>query len=289
MAKSKSFIKGTFSGNVGTMNFRDRGDDMVAAARVYTNKSKGNGATDLQRAHRCKLANVVNFYKAKPALFARAFESKGKHQSDFNKFVQLNLPNATLMWSKEQAQWGWFLGAAFKLSEGSLHEVRGVCEDEVFKFGSIIGGSSYDWDDKTIGEISTDLLNRNSWLKAGDQVTIVYTSENTAYTQVGTLQPVFLGYMEFVLDSTSNVNFSTVRPNLLSSLASTTSGITLDGPVSVGIIVSRMNGAVLQVSSSVMAINADFGGYARYDTADQRAAAMNSYGYKDHALLVPGE
>lgn len=289
MAKSKSFIKGTFSGNVGTMNFRDRGDDMVAAARVFTNKSKGNGATDLQRAHRCKLANVVNFYKAKPALFARAFETKAKHQSDFNKFVQLNLAKASVLMPAAHAKAGCFVYDFFTLSEGSLGNLAASFSGGDTVVSAVKTSTDVDWDASTVGAISTALLAANTWLKAGDEINLVQV-RNTSVLQLSKPERVCrLAVVSFVINTTDSRAFSSLKGDFNAEVSSDSSGVSFADGVPAAMIISRLNGANLLVSTSTIAFDPEGTNYENATSPEWKAAAMNSYGYKDHALLVPGE
>ena len=76
MARLKNLISSKLSGNVGAMNFRVRRGETVVAERVYSNASKGEGATESQRVHRSRLANIVNFYRVIAKAQKKAWEAK---------------------------------------------------------------------------------------------------------------------------------------------------------------------------------------------------------------------
>ena len=73
MAKAHGILKGDIKGNAGQLSFRQQGGVTIVSGRVYNNKSAGEGATYTQRVQRCKLANLVNVYRA-----IAAFEKKAQ-------------------------------------------------------------------------------------------------------------------------------------------------------------------------------------------------------------------
>lgn len=281
------------SGNLGTMTFRDRGDDMVAAARVYTNKSKGNGATEEQRRRRCLLANLVNMYSAFKPAFKKAFEYKAKHVSDYNQFVKLNLSNAQIMLPKADVEADKFICTNQIVSKGSFpHVVEVSSSDSKFNLGGLVGGSATFAMTETVAEFTARLLANNSYLKVGDQITFLAYFGNPIPKAEGVTIPFCDGTIyEITLseDDDRALNEIIKGSSFALTLDSTTTILKATGCQSLAVIFSRIEDGKLIVSNGKFATSLTDEKLNPYIDGAMAQRAMADYGYQGNVLLTPGD
>ena len=161
MGKLKNIISTRISGNVGAMNFRQRAGEVVVAERVYTNKSKGDGATESQRTHRSRLANIVNFYRVILELEKKAWANKQGGQSDFNMFAKYNLANSPIFLTKQEAALGAAVIAPYKVSMGALEPLACSYDGNVFKTGVALG-AAFAIANASIGSLADAIVTNNA-------------------------------------------------------------------------------------------------------------------------------
>lgn len=284
------------SGNLGTMTFRDRGDDMVAAARVYTNKSKGAGATKAQRVQRCKMANLINMFNAFKPLFKRAFESKPKHASDFNMFVKLNLSMSNVLMAKPYVVSGHFVPAflgdnkpSYYVTRGSLQPIEVSLAENGLTVANVTMPVGATAQNLTVGQLSTALMQAYPLLRIGDQITIMgglasgIGGSSTSDDVNTNLLVEFDINPEAVETVASVVNSGSIQIGI-------TENALIIGGVNYGcLIASRTSGGTLQVSTARIVCAASVeSDNAVFTEADQEAA-LASYGYQDNVMLTPGQ
>lgn len=286
MAISKSFVKGTMSGNMGSMSFRDRGDDMVAAARSYTNSSKGAGASEAQRRHRCKLANLVNFYQSAPALFTRAYETKGRHQSDFNKFVSLNMVNSNALLTKKEAKLNVVVPQPFILTEGTLPAFE-VSESAV----SIPTGLDSPSSDMSVADFSTGVVSANPNLRIGDQLTFLSVDPITVTDSDGNSLPSCkLEVAELTLSTSDTTTIADHLGVLGSKYRFRLGGLEFSlKNVAGAVILSRVVNGKLAVSKTSLFVDHAATAFETYFSLAHIQQALDSYGYQGEVLLTPNK
>lgn len=259
----------------------------LAGATIYTtegvtimrevNDHPKNPRTDAQMAQRTKLANLVNFYQALQPYWKKAFEKKDKLNSDYNRFVQLNLTNSPVYLTKQQAQDNVVIPANYVISQGSLAvapEFSNQVGSVTFLSGQFTGGTS----NMTVAALSAALVAGNAGFEYGDQLTFIVVASDSKLILL----------REITLSSTDT---STVASKLSNLLEVTTSAITGDWDgelVGVACVVSRMVAGKLQVSSAIMDSDVDTQGEA-YISDAAKAAAIKSYGGEGKVFLTPGE
>ena len=281
------------SGNLGTMTFRDRGDDMVAAARVYTNKSKGNGATEEQRRRRCLLANLVNMYSAFKPAFKKAFEFKGKHVSDYNQFVKVNLSAARIMLPKADVDADKYICTNEIVSKGSFP--RGVdvsYSDSKFSLGGLQGGTATFAMTETVAEFTARLLANNNYLKVGDQITfLAYFGNPSPKAEGVTLAFCAAGIYEITLSEDDERPLNEIISGSSFALTLDTNMTTLKatGCQSLAVIFSRIENGKLVVSNAKFATSLTDEKLNPYIDGAMAQRAMADYGYQGNVLLTPGD
>lgn len=160
---------GTIKGKIGDLVFMRRNGEQVQRAYV---KPK-NAMTRSQYSHRSQLTNIVRLYQASPSFFMKAFENKPVNQSDYNALVSRNLNKDPKVYlPKEVAEAGGGVVAPYIITDGSLQPilVSGIGADAVTNIA--IGDLSVT-PALTIAELSAAILDNNTFIEAGDQLSYV--------------------------------------------------------------------------------------------------------------------
>lgn len=287
MAVTRNNLSMKMNGKVGAYSFyTSTGGRQVA--RIANNSSNyGDTAkrTVAMQTRRSRWGNLVSFYSANKDLMARAYERKAANISDYNRFMQLNIPLATVSLVKDDFMRGMAILQEYVIADGSLPEidVAEVQEDGcVFNLLSSIDG---EFADKTIGQISVDLLDHNPQLQTGDQLTFV------SYTNAGTTPSTIRIYRhlcEMTIDPKSAVSFGTLK--YANMVAGNGLKIALAGDGDVfgqAIIHSRSVGGNLLVSRAKITLNNDTL-VGQFSAPEAVKKAIDSYGVDSEKLLEPG-
>lgn len=160
---------GTIKGKIGDLVFMRRNGEQVQRAYV---KPK-NAMTRGQYTQRSQITNIVRLYQASPSFFAKAFENKPTNQSDYNALVSRNLNKDPKVYlPKDVAEAGGGVAAPYIITDGSLQPilVSGVGADAVTNIA--IGDLSVT-PALTIAELSAAILDNNTFIEAGDQLSYV--------------------------------------------------------------------------------------------------------------------
>lgn len=274
------------TGRVGAYSYYTTtgGRQIARVAQNSSNYGETATRTEAQQNRRSKWGNLVNFYKLNKTFFRRAFESKNPNQSDYNKFMSVNLPTARVALTKNDYSLGGCVLDGWRVSEGSL---RGITDS--YKAGqlkSVIECSfSGALTSKTVGELSTDLLAHNSFLMEGDQITYVYWRQ---FVTVDRVPRFYSEYFEITLDKSSTIPMSSL-PN--SDLVGAEDGhlfgeMDYEGALAAFVLTRQSQGS-LQVSTETAILNSDI--YLRQWTGEEaEKKAIASYGVDDTAMLEPG-
>lgn len=289
MGKLKNIISTRLSGNVGAMNFRQRAGEVVVAERVYTNKSKGDGATESQRTHRSRLANIVNFYRVILELEKKAWANKQGGQSDFNMFAKYNLANSPIFLTKQEAALGAAVIAPYKVSMGALESLACSYDGNVFKTGVALG-AAFAIADATIGALADAIVENNSDWNYGDKLSIaILTGVNRTLTE-STIPVVNVKYVELTLNAGDTTLLANV-PNFtaLDCAKAVDNTLVVNNGSTAGVAVhSREVNSALLASEQFIVINAgSYPAYTTYSSEAQKQKAMASYGFKPDVLLTP--
>lgn len=166
-------------GSVGNTTYYTQGGRQLA--RVSQNSSNyGETArrSPAQQRRRVMWANLVNFYKVSANWMHGAFESKKKNETDYNKFMSVNLPSARIALTKDQAVQGAVVYDNFIISQGTLRsiELTRITEGIVTSLDLFL--STAEIQAATIGFFSQRLIGRNPWLTNGCQLSFIIYSLN---------------------------------------------------------------------------------------------------------------
>lgn len=289
MGKITNLLNAKVSGNVGAMNFRRRGADTVVAERSYSNKSGGNGASEAQRLHRCRLANIVGMFRVIQAIEAKAWEGKPPYVSDFNMLSKINLANSPIFFTKEEAQLNASVIAPYIASRGTLKSLRQYYDDTAFVTGIFVG-TDVDWPTVTVAELTDRIINMNEGWRVDDKLSFARLSQSVNVISGVPVPQVNVVYFEITLDFTNNAlvfdlpNAAAVQPE------GGPSGrmAFLDGGDAAFCIHSRRSSGELETSEQRIIIHDEYEPtYVKYKSDEQRKRAMDSYGYQGEVLLTP--
>lgn len=144
-----------------------------------------NPRTQSQMAQRVKWANLVNFYRANKSWMKFAYETKQTNQSDYNKFMSLNVANSRIYLPKSIASQGGCVVDAYVMTQGSLASIeilpaQNNWQTNVYTPGLLQGVTTY-----TIGEVSRAILGANPAIHEGDQLSFIrFTQQTNSVTGV---------------------------------------------------------------------------------------------------------
>lgn len=287
MAVTRNNLSMKMNGKVGAYSFYTStgGRQVARIANNSSNYGETAKRTVAMQTRRSRWGNLVSFYSANKDLMARAYERKGANLSDYNRFMQLNIPLASVSLVKDDFMRGMAILQEYVIADGSLPEidVAEVQEDGcVFNLLTKIDG---EFADKTIGQISVDLLDNNPQLQQGDQLTFV------SYTNAGTTPSTIRIYRhlcEMTIDTKSAVSFGTLK--YANIIAGNGLKVVIAGQGDVfgqAIIHSRSVGGTLLVSRAKITLNSDTL-VRQFSEPEAVQKAIASYGVDNEKLLEPG-
>lgn len=287
MAVTRNNLSMKMNGKVGAYSFYTStgGRQVARIANNSSNYGETAKRTVAMQTRRSRWGNLVSFYSANKDLMARAYERKAANISDYNRFMQLNIPLASVSLVKDDFMRGMAILQEYVIADGSLPEI-GVAEVEeegcVFNLLTKIDG---EFADKTIGQVSVDLLDNNPQLQQGDQLTFV------SYTNAGTTPSTIRIYRhlcEMTIDTQSAVSFGTLR--YANIIAGNGLKVVIAGQGDVfgqAIIHSRSVGGTLLVSRAKITLNSDTL-VRQFSAPEAVKKAIDSYGVDADKLLEPG-
>lgn len=287
MAVTRNNLSMKMNGKVGAYSFYTStgGRQVARIANNSSNYGETAKRTVAMQTRRSRWGNLVSFYSANKDLMARAYERKGTNLSDYNRFMQLNIPLATVSLVKDDFMRGMAILQEYVIADGSLPEIDSSEIEEdgmVFNLLTKIDG---EFADNTIGQISVDLLDNNPQLQQGDQLTFV------SYTNAGTTPSTIRIYRhlcEMTIDTKSAVSFGSLK--YANIIAGNGNKVVIAGQGDVfgqAIIHSRSVGGSLLVSRAKITLNSDTL-VRQFSAPEAVKKAIDSYGVDNEKLLEPG-
>lgn len=280
-------------------NFYLKGSKKQLAGAVYY-KSGGrtisrqladsvtNPRTRAQMEQRVRWANCVAFYRANSSWMKYAYESKKAYQSEYNKFMSLNVTGNKIYLTKQAAAAGACVVDSYVMTQGSLPSITYTLGQASISTNIFVNSDSSLTPASTVAEWSAQILANNPGVQEGDQISIIrYTqmvNEATGFPYVivrkyevimslSSPQPMSNYWPAdfFSVGAADNKRFVAITNTgnsggLLMALSRTISGRTL---VSTQSILPVNNSATINSWSSANALN----------------RAINSYGESDEAFL----
>lgn len=132
-----------------------------------------NPRTESQMNQRVKWANLVNFYRANRSWMKYAYETRKASQSEYNKFMSLNVTNSRIFLTKQLANAGGCVVDNYIMTQGSLPSIEFVPTTNGYVCSNIILGDFELTTDTIVSDFSTAVLENNPGIRQGDQLSFV--------------------------------------------------------------------------------------------------------------------
>lgn len=274
-------------GRVGAYTFYTTtgGRQVARIANNGSNYGESAKRTVAMQTRRTKWGNLVSFFRQNKDLMARAFERKDTNLSDYNRFMQLNIPIASVALTRDSFLRGICILQEYTIADGSLPEItHDVQEEDGFTFNLLctLDGELADY---SIKDISLNLMEKNPQILEGDQLTFVSW---TNADNVGGGLRLYRYLCEMTIDRNSTMSFSLLKNSNI--VASVDGKIIIQGQGSVfgqAIIHSRSVGGNLLVSPAKIALSSPIF-VAQFSDSEAVKKAIDSYGVDAEKLLEPG-
>lgn len=262
--------------------------DRQIARQALNSSNYGESArrSPSQQGRRVMWANLVNFYRASKGWMTKAFESKSAKQTDYNRFMSANLPNARIALTKAMASVSACVVDSFIVAQGSLRSIQVSKLADSWQTDINLGGLELDAT-TTVGQFSSALLANNNWILAGDQLSFISYQQ---YVDANNTPHVICTAYEVTLNVSSTEILRAYLPDFCSTTSEggnlgTNNNISLGG---FAYILSRnVGGGALQVSTQQLVTNNEVL-ITQYSAASNVQAAIDSYGVDDDNFLDTG-
>lgn len=250
--------------------------------------SVNNPRTQAQMLQRVRWANLVNFYRVNKVWMKYAFETKKKNQSEYNKFMSLNVASSPIYLSKQEAGGGACVVYPYLITQGSLPSIEQEVGSNVITTNIFVSDVTVVDAEASVADFSDDLVINNPALRYGDQLSVI-----RLYQQVNqnTGTPyIILRKYEIVLSST---NQKTLQEYLPMDIISTTDvggkavlSISTTGRVGgISFVLSRTTGGRTFVSTQRLVCVGVDNLISSYSSLSHLQAAIDSYGENQEAFL----
>ena len=292
MAIIRTMANAKRRGRVGDTTYYVRNGEQVARqARNNSNYGTEASRTPAQLGQRVKWANLINVYKACAFWITGAYESKSANQTDYNRFMQLNLDSAKIYLTKALAENGTAVLDNFILSQGSLMSI-GITNPVSGDYlqSSLIAGSTTP---TTLGAAATAIIAENPGFSNGDNIALVMFRNIDDGEFGATLECT---YREWTLDTSSTAALNTVGlfefasfQGASNTLSIAKSNFTEAFMPYTGLILihTRMDGGLKTSTQRPYIYSNSLIQQYSSDTAYE--AAVESYRVQEEVLLAPGE
>lgn len=290
MGKIRNTASGIVKGRVGnTSYYYANGQQIARQARNNSNYGEEARRSVAQQTRRALWGNLVNLYKVMSNWSPKAFETKERNQTDYNKFMSVNLNASEVYLTKDEVSQGCAVVGEYIISQGSLTPV-------------IVSGSAGENDratnivctvalsgSTTIGQIAADIIANNLGYQDGDNIAFIIFSnwsDSTDYPFAATT------YYELTLDTSSTELFTNHPLNGKLTKVAETNVLTVapyvvatTQAVGFAAIHTRQDGTLKVSSQSIALIKPII--YEAYTTTTAQQAAIASYGVDDEVPLSP--
>lgn len=291
MSKVRIPINPKQVGKVGaySMYVRD-GEQIVRQRQNASNYGEEASRTLAQQTRRVKWSNLVSLFKYMSDWQPRAYENLNKGQTDYNKFMSLNINSASVALTKQQSADGAAVVAPVIVSQGSLVSPDSGAEGTHNITVGMAWGTSGTAAFATIGKLSEALVQYNAGWQDGDNLAAVYFLN---WLDIQGTPRCSTVYSELTLDKTNTSALST--NSLASRMTFTSGGVGIDiapntadynDVVGWAVIHTRRDSGTLKVSTErIVMVDEDI--LDTFITTAQLEAAIESYGLSTEVPLEP--
>lgn len=284
MAIIRNAANTLMKGRVGqTTYYISKGQQVARQSRNDSNYGETARRTELQQYRRVLWANLVQFYKISARWMPKAFESKRPGQTDYNKFMAVNVPSARIPLTKSQAEAGACVVDGFLVSQGSLPSIEVTQVVNAWKTNLFVGALTIN-NSTTVAALTEALIDNNANIREGMQLS--FASYQQMVDPLGTPR-VNCRLYEITLTSTDTTYVRAHIPAIGSTVVDGAIGTSED--VSTGgfaWILSELQNGTLRTSTQLLTVN-NTTLIAQMTSAAQLRAAAESYGIDSEVILNP--
>lgn len=247
-----------------------------------------NPRTEAQMAQRIKWSNLVSFYRANQSWMKYAFETKKTNQSEYNKFMSLNVTGSRVALTKQAASNGACVALPYIITQGSLPAIEWT-KNEEFMYSNIFLGDGLTLSNTTlVSDFSQALIANNPAIREGDQLSFIRVSQQVN-TSTGYPYIIVRKYELIVNSSSLNIVANFLPLDLLVADTQYTGNPlyieTTGRQGGFAMILSRTIGGKTYVSSQSLVVVNNDAIINRWSSQAAIAAAIASYGESEEAFL----
>lgn len=284
MAIIRNAARRIMKGRVGEMTYYvSKGQQVARQAQNDSNYGETARRTESQQSRRILWANLVQFYKVSARWMPKAFETKGVGQTDYNKFMQVNIGNSRVALTKEESVAAACVVDEYVVTQGSLPSISVIETGPQWRTNLALGNLTIG-DATTIGELTEALVGNNANVREGMQISFVYYMQSM--DSLGTPRVNCRCY-ECTLVRNSTLLVRDYLPDFCSTTVNGTLGtsatLTEGG---FAYILSELVNGQLRVSTQQLILN-NAVMVSQYTSAEQIQSAMQSYGIDTEVILSP--
>lgn len=287
MAKVRVVSNPLRTGRVGADTFYiTKGQQIVRPSRNVSNYGETARRSEAQQQRRVKWANLVSIYKNSKLFMSRAFETKKPNQTDYNKFMSINMPYSQVSLTKEEAEQGACVIEPITISMGSLQALNLYVQNRVLLTGLQL--ANIDMEHEPVSAFTSEIIAQNPWLREGMQISFIQWEQVVE----GAIPRVYMTAHEITLDTLDDRHLYDVLPGVTLSV--------VDGQLAYSVGASGNGGvtALLSYSADGKGIRTStqkiwlYGSgdlYNEYSSAQAAARARESYGEDAEHFLDSGD
>lgn len=249
-----------------------------------------NPRTQSQMNQRVKWSNLVNLYRANQSWMKYAFETKKDTQSDYNKFMSLNVSGSNIFLPKDIAAAGGCIVQAYLITQGSLPSIETTYSDNLNGWlTNIYLGPDVQLTSVSVAEFSRMVLDNNPAIQEGDQLSFI---KMTQLTNADSGVPyVVVRKYEVIISLSNNSSLWDYMPRgyIDSDENETMSRLEVGDSGNAGgfvLILSRTMGGKTYVSSQRIVVANNTALISAYSSLNALNAAIASYGESDEPFLT---
>lgn len=248
-----------------------------------------NPRTEAQMGQRVRWSNLVNLYRANQSWMKYAFESKKRNQSDYNKFMSVNVATSPIFLTKTIAAGGGCVVAPYIITQGSLPSIEFRKIDGEWLTNLFVPENFDIVSATTVAQVTAALLAENPALREGDQLSFIrMTQQVNSMTGV---PYVIVRKYEVLLNSNDPTPFGTYMPLDyigVDSEGTTNQIVVVDSGLAGGFVmcISRTNGGRTSVSTQSIIVANNSTLINAYSDSAALAAAIASYGETSEPFLT---
>lgn len=250
--------------------------------------SVSNPRTQAQMTQRVKWANLVNMYRVNRSWMKYAFETKSPQQSEYNKFMSVNVTASNIYLTKQLAGMGACIVAPYVITQGSIMPVEVTANTGSWSSNLYLTENFTLTQATTIAEFTQALLANNPALREGDQLSFIRLTQ-MSNTDTGAPYVIVRRYEILLKASDTGLVKDYLPLDYISVIASQPLpclGV-LDSGLSGGfaLVISRTIGGKTYVSTQRIIVANNAAMIAAYSSNTALSNAISSYGESSEAFL----